>query len=236
VVQHEPTDSSLEKLRRDVLVMKEIVSRVAEQTDSAVLIVASSSVDVLTRLAVRLYGSPANRVIGMGTMLDTLRLRSLLAGHFGVGPDEVHAYVVGEHGVGEVITWSLCRIGDQSLEEYARAASIKWNDAIRERIGMQVREAGVQLVHQEGAPNFATALAASRLLRDVLSDEQSVQTVSTVLEQIPGLADVAMSLPCVIGASGCRSAVPLVLDDSEQEALERSAKALRRTYEMAGGP
>jgi L-lactate dehydrogenase len=235
-VSQMPTDSSLERLRRDVQVMREIVPRIAEQAGDAVLLVVSSSVDVLTRAAVKISCLQTKHVIGMGTMLDTSRLRSLLADHFGVDPHEVHAYVVGEHGESSVITWSLTKVGGVSLDEFARASSVRWNDAIRERIGMQVREAGAQLVRQKGALNFATGLAASRLLRAVLCDDQSVQTVSTVLDRIPQFADVAMSLPCVIGASGCRSAVPLVLDDGEKEALERSAEALRRTYEMAGGP
>jgi len=235
-VSGKPAESRLDLVRRSVEVMREIVPRIAEQTRDAVLIVLSSSVDVLTRAAVRLSGLPAKHVIGMGTMLDTSRLRTLLADHFGLDPHEVHAYVLGEHGEGEVITWSLTRVGGMSLDEFARTSSIKWNDAIRERIGMQVREAGAQVVRRKGALHFATGLAASSLLRAILRDEQSVQTVSTVLEQIPMFADVAMSLPCVIGKSGCRSAVPLILEDCEQEALERSAESLRRTYEMAGGP
>jgi L-lactate dehydrogenase len=227
--------SGLDQLRRNVQVMREIASRITEQTSDAVLIVVAGSVDVLTRAAAGV-SRRAERVIGMGTLLDTLRLRSLLADHFGVDPHEVHAYVVGEHGENEVITWSLTRIGGVSLDEFARSSSVRWNDAIRERIGMQIREAGAQLVRQNGDLYFATSLAAVSLLRAVLRNDQSVQTVSTVLDRIPVFADVAMSLPCVIGEDGCRSAVPLVLDDSEQEALERSAKALRRTYEMAGGP
>lgn len=235
-VMGEPAESSLDLVHRNVEAMREIVPRIAEHTGEAVLIVVSSSVDVLTRAAVRLSGLAAKHVIGIGTMLETSRLRSLLADHFGINPHEVHSYVVGEDGEGEVITWSLSMVGGMSLDEFARTSSIKWDDAIRERIGMQVREAGAQVVRQKGALHFAMGLAASSLLRGVLLDDQSVQTVSTVLERIPMFADVAMSLPCVIGASGCRSAVPLVLEDSEQEALERSAESLRRRYELAGGP
>lgn len=47
-----------------------------------------------------------NRVIGMGSYLDSLRFRMELAVELGVPRQAVHAFVAGEHGTGAVPLWS----------------------------------------------------------------------------------------------------------------------------------
>src|SRR5208282_4786213 len=99
--------------------------------------VATNPVDVMTHLAARLAaacGVSAGRVLGSGTTLDTARFRSLLGGHCGVDPHHVHAYVIGEHGDSEVLTWSLATIGGMPLDEFARLRRIDLSETIRKDI------------------------------------------------------------------------------------------------------
>src|SRR6202008_1310109 len=105
---------------------------------------ASNPVDVMTHLAARYAaasGAPAGRVLGSGTTLDTARFRSLLGTHCGVDPHHVHAYVVGEHGDSEVLTWSLATVGGMPLDSFARLRGVDLSDAVRGAVGEQVRAA-----------------------------------------------------------------------------------------------
>src|SRR5262245_5505012 len=112
-------ETRLHLLQRHAQAFREVVPAVLAAAPEAVLVVASNPVDVMTHLAARYAascGAPPGRVFGSGTTLDTARFRSLLGEHFGVDAHHVHAYVVGEHGDSEVLTWSLATIGGMPLE------------------------------------------------------------------------------------------------------------------------
>src|SRR6185436_14121254 len=96
---------------------------VLRHAPDAVLLVVSNPVDIMTHLAADFaadFGVPASRVIGSGTTLDTARFRALLGRHFGVDPQHVHAYVLGEHGDSEVLAWSQATIAGLNLDEFAK--------------------------------------------------------------------------------------------------------------------
>src|SRR5512134_3124814 len=120
-------ETRLQLLQRNALVFREVVPAVLANAPDAVLVVATNPVDVMTHLAARfaaLCGVPAGRVLGSGTTLDTARFRSLLGQQCGVDSHHVHAYVIGEHGDSEVLTWSLATISGMPLDAFARLRGI----------------------------------------------------------------------------------------------------------------
>src|SRR5215467_3044782 len=143
-VGQKPGETRLDLLRRNRAVFAEVVPQVMANAPEAVLVVATNPVDVMTHLAARdaaSCGAPAGRVLGSGTTLDTARFRSLLGAHCGVDPHHVHAYVVGEHGDSEVLTWSLATVGGMPLGSFARLRGIDLSEAVRENIDARVRRA-----------------------------------------------------------------------------------------------
>jgi L-lactate dehydrogenase len=150
-VGQKPGETRLQLLQRNAGVFREVVPAVLKHAPDAVLVVASNPVDVMTHLAAKFArecGVPAGRVLGSGTTLDTARFRSLLGGHCGVDPHHVHAYVIGEHGDSEVLTWSLAMIGGMPLEAFARLRGIDQRarahrrcDLARSTLGLDRRRA-----------------------------------------------------------------------------------------------
>jgi L-lactate dehydrogenase len=90
--------SRLDNLKQCAPILKEIVQEIARHNPRGVLLLASNPVDVLTYAAWKWSGLPAGRVLGSGTSLDTARFRRRLAERYGVAPENVHAYIIGEHG------------------------------------------------------------------------------------------------------------------------------------------
>src|SRR2546421_6484161 len=153
-VGQKPGETRLQLLQRNAQVFREVVPAVLKQAPNAVLVVATNPVDVMTHLAARFAadcGVPAGRVFGSGTALDTARFRSLLGGHCGVDPHHVHAYVIGEHGDSEVLTWSLATIGGMPLPEFARLRGIERSGSVREDIDAKVRRAAYTIINGKGA-------------------------------------------------------------------------------------
>src|SRR4030095_1304889 len=143
-VGQKPGETRLQLLQRNAAVFREVVPSVLKHAPDTVLVVATNPVDVMTHLAARFAaecGVPAGRVLGSGTTLDTARFRSLLGAHCGVDSHHVHAYVIGEHGDSEVLTWSLATIGGMSLESFACRRGVDLSSSVRKEIDQKVRRA-----------------------------------------------------------------------------------------------
>jgi len=98
-------ETRLDLIKKNAAIWRNIVPQVAAHNPDGILLVATNPVDVLTYAAWKLSGSPPQRVIGSGTILDTARFRYLLSQELGVDARSVHAYIIGDHGDSEVPVW-----------------------------------------------------------------------------------------------------------------------------------
>jgi L-lactate dehydrogenase len=209
--------SRLELLRDNAALMTDLAARFAAYRGIVVLV--TNPVDVLTYLFQRACGLPAERVLGTGTLLDTARLRQVVARELGIDARSVHAQVVGEHGDSEVVLWSSATVGGLPLRDWPA-----WQRAREPVLATEVRTAAYEIIQRKGATNHAIGLATAALLRWTLRGESRVITVSRV--QADG--SVALSLPCVVGTGGATKILEPAMDADERAALERSAQVLRR--------
>ena len=220
--------------RRNVEALRGIVPEVARANPQGLLLIATNPVDALTYAALRLSGLPNARVFGSGTVLDTARLRSELATHFGVDARNVHAYVLGEHGDSELVAWSVASLANVQLQEYCRLTATSCTAHDMAEIGARVRDAAYEIIRRKGATNFAIAAALTRIVEAVVRDEASVLTVSALVEGHYGIRDVCLSLPAIIDRSGIRRVLPIRLAQDEVARLRSSADAARAALSSAG--
>jgi L-lactate dehydrogenase len=236
-VGQKPGETRLELLRRNARVFHEVVPAVLSRAPQAVLVVATNPVDVMTHLTARLAarsGVPRGRVLGTGTMLDTARFRSLLGGHCAVDPHHVHAYVVGEHGDSEVLTWSLAAVGAMPLQEFARLRGIDVGEAVRKDIDGKVRGAAYTIINGKGATYYGIGSALARIIDVILHDQRAILTVCTPAEEVAGVRDVTVALPHLIGGQGVLHTFPLPLDGEETARLRDSTAVIRRALDELG--
>ncbi|KZD03551.1 MULTISPECIES: L-lactate dehydrogenase [Thalassospira] len=230
-VSQKPGETRLALLERNAAVFRDVVGNVLRVAPDAILLIASNPVDIMTQITVRLSGLPAARVIGSGTILDTARFRSLLGRHLGISPQSVHAYVLGEHGDSEVLAWSNARAGSLSLAGFAAQVGSAITADVRARIDDGVRNAAYKIIKGKGATYYGIGAGLARIVKAIAQDQQEVLTVSMVNREIEGVADVALSIPRVIGATGIMTDLFPDLDAEERAALHRSAALLKATVE-----
>src|SRR3954471_12751416 len=179
-VGQKPGETRLQLLQRNAQVFREVVPAVLKQAPEAVLVVATNPVDVMTHVASRFArdcGVPVGRVLGSGTALDTARFRSLLGAHCGIDAHHVHAYVIGEHGDTEVLTWSLATVGGMPLAELARLRGVDLSEPIRKDIDARVRGAAYSIISGKGATYYGIGSALARIVDAILHDQRTVMTV-----------------------------------------------------------
>ena len=192
------------------------------------MLIASNPVDVLTYAAWKWSGLPANRVVGSGMVLDTARFRRRLADRYGVAADNIHAYIIGEHGDSQIPVVSSARIGGVPLESFCQQLGMQCEEDALGEIASETRTAGFQIIGGKGATYYGIGAALVRIVRAILRDENAVLTVSSLVPRSMKLGEVCLSLPAVINRDGIARALPVPLNGSERKALEVSADILKR--------
>ncbi len=222
-----PGQTRLDVVHTNVGICRDIMDEITARTREAVIIMVTNPVDVLTYFALKHSRLPQSHVLGSGTVLDSARFRYLLSRHYRVDARNVHAYIVGEHGDSEVALWSMAHIAGMPLHSYCELCKGRVPDLDHDEVLRQVRESAYHVVESKGATYYAVSLALERIASAILRDENSVLTVSTLIEDIYGTKDVCLSLPCVVNRNGVDHVVWADFSKEEREGLRNSARVLR---------
>ena len=224
--KQQPGETRMDLASKTVEMMKKLIPPLVEQSPDAVFLLVTNPVDVTTQAALKISGLPVNQVFGSGTVLDSSRLRWLIAQECGVAVSNVHAYIAGEHGDTETPLWSTATIGGVPLAAWERQMG-QLDETVRDRIADQVVGAAYEVIEGKGATNYAIGLAGTRIIESVLRDERRVLPVSSMLNDWHGISEVCMSVPHIVDGSGVGTALELPLTDNELARLRASADHIR---------
>lgn len=231
--QH-PGQTRLDLAAENVAMCRDLVPTVVGLAPDALLLVVTNPVDVVTQAALQFSGLPASRVFGSGTVLDSSRLRFLIAEHTRVAVQNVHAYIAGEHGDSEVPLWSSATIGGVPVQDWASEGTRPLDEEARSEIHRRVVTAAYEIIAGKGATSLAIGLAVSRILEAILNDEHRVLPVTSMLDGVHGLSDVCLSMPSVVGRGGVESVLATPLNTHERDQLLASAATVRSTVRHLG--
>lgn len=228
-----PGETRLDLASRNVAIMRGLLPGVLTEAPEAVVVLVTNPCDVLTAVAVEDLGVSPARLFASGCVLDSSRLRWLVAETARVAPSSVHAMVVGEHGDSEFPLWSSSRIGHTPVIEWTEQGTPLFTPEILADMTRGVVEAAYTVIEGKGATNFAIGLAAGRIVQAVLRDEKAVLPVSSVLQasqldpSLEELDGIALSLPTIVGAGGAERVISPSMVDEERDLLLASGRALR---------
>jgi len=163
-------------------------------------------------------GWPVKRVIGSGTLLDSARFRYLIGEKLQIDPRSVHAHIIGEHGDSELPLWSLSNIA---------GTDITLNEADKEEVFKNTRNAAYQIIEAKGATYYAIALALDRICTAILRNEAAVLNISTLVKNYHGVSDVYLGVPCIVDRTGVRDILSIDINEAEKELLHTSAEKLK---------
>jgi len=232
-----PGESRLALLQRNAKIIQEIMDGIVRQNSPAIVLMVSNPVDILTYVAQQRSGWPRGRVLGSGTVLDSARFRHLLSQHCGVDVHNVHAYIIGEHGDSEVAAWSMTHMAGMPVDQYCVVCG-KCDDwgKVRREIAEAVKNSAYHIIGYKGATWFAVGLALTHIAAAILRNQNSVLTVSAVLEGEYGLSGLSLGVPCLVSQKGIERILQAKLSPDEQNALAQSATVLREMIAQLGLP
>src|ERR671922_2697197 len=218
-----PGETRVDLISKNAAIWRQIIPEIVKHNRNIILLIATNPVDALTYAAWKLSGLPTNRVIGSGTILDTARFRYLLSQQFGVDARSVHAYIIGEHGDSEAPVWSRANIAGMHLKEFAVAQGQAYDPKIMDDIFRQTRDAAYRIIERKGATYYAVAAGMMRITQAILRNQNTVLSVSSLIQDYYGISNVCLSLPTVVNRNGIEKVLRIELDKEEVERLRRSA-------------
>lgn len=228
-VPQKPGQTRLELADVNAKIMKDITKNLIESGFHGIIIVASNPVDLMTYVVYKTSGLPANQVLGSGTVLDTARLRYLIADYLKISSKNIHAYIMGEHGDSSFVPWDYAYVGCKKIVDVMKDNnhSMKKLNELHEG----VVNAAYEIIDRKKATYYGIGMSLNRIVRAIIDNENSILTVSTYLNNKYNQNDVYIGVPAIINSNGVRELIELKLNKEEQEKLDNSCKLFKEMRE-----
>ena len=230
-----PGESRVDLMERNVAVVKSIVGSIKGAGFQGILLIITNPVDVLTWVAYAESGFPASRVIGSGTTLDSARLREYVARRCRVNPQNIHGYVLGEHGDTSFPAWSLLTIGGIHFDEFCPVCGAcgELGD-FKKNAAEEIRRTAYKIIEAKGSTCYAIGQAASLIVEAIVRDERRILPVSTARTDFDAVKKTAFSFPTIVGREGVAQVLKFSLAAEEETQLAASARFVAENIARAG--
>ena len=224
-----PKDSNdrLKMLEPSLNVIGSIVDSVKETGFDGIYVVVSNPVDIMTYYTWKKSGLPKERVIGSGTTLDSARLCCELAEIYDLDAKSVEAFVMGEHGDSEIVSWNSATIGGKQVDDVMSDNAERTGSTTQEDLRNKTVQAGWEIFNRKGNTCYGIAASTSAIVKSILFNENRIYPVTVELEGQYGIDGVFLSVPAIIGKNGIKEVVEIKLDPEELKALQQSADILK---------
>lgn len=218
-----PGETRMDLIKKNANILKGMIDQIMASGFNGIFLVVTNPMDVLTYLTMKFSGLPAEKVIGSGTVLDSARLRTRIAGYLNVSPKSVHAYQVGEHGDTELTLWSTADIGGQNVTELLPYDTLNG-------ISDFVKNEAYDIIEKKGATYYGIATCVVSILNCIFNDEMRILPVSNY----DSFNDLYYGFPAVVGRAGIIRRLDLKLSEKEgvklQESINAVQKAIKSVY------
>ncbi len=209
-------ETRMDLIDKNSKIFKSIIQEVVKSGFKGIFLVATNPVDVMTYLTWKYSGFDCHRVLGSGTSLDTSRLRYLIGKKLGIGPKNIHAYVIGEHGDSEFVPWSNATVGLQNIDQFL---SVKE----KEEIAYEVKNAAYKIIDSKGATYYGIGMCLVYITNAILGNENTIITVSTYDKD----SGVFVGLPTIVNKRGSKGKVYVDFTPDEREKLQHSIDVIK---------
>ena len=210
-------------------IMKDVAENIKEQAPNSFVIVISNPLDAMVYAFYKTSGFKSNKVVGMAGALDSTRFRTFIAMETGFSVQDVTCMVLGGHGDTMVPITRLATIGGVPLGDLISEEKIT-------KIEERTRFAGGEIVKLfgNGSAFYAPAQSAIEMAESYLRDKKRVIPCATLCNGEFGIDGYFIGVPTVIGSNGVEKILEFKLKEDEQEALNQTLEAVKKTVIETG--
>lgn len=222
-----PGETRIDLVGRNIAIFESIIPKIVANSPNAILLIVSNPADIQSLVAKNISKFSENRIIGSGTVLDTSRLKYEVARRLNVSPQDVQAYVLGEHGDTSFVSWDYMTVQGIPISTFAEQRGVNFSADLKLNIENDVRNAAYEVINRKGNTSYAIAMSVTRIVKAILHDENAVLPVSSLMQNINGVSDIYLGFPAIVGKNGIVKTLNIELRDQELEKFTHSANMLK---------
>ena len=199
-----------------------IVEKTVNISPGSIIIMATEPVDILTGMTAQRFALSRNKILGLGSIVDSSRLKSAVSRELSISAENIIAMAIGRHS-GDMIV-----LPEYTVVSGIPLAQLLSEEKIRSLI-TGIKDAGNLMAELSECPGtyYTPSAAAAEVIDSIHMDLKRILSVSIEFSGEYGISGVAMSLPCVIGKNGIEKVLTPLLTEAEQNALAKSANAIK---------
>ena len=203
-------------------IVKDVTTKILEESPKAIIIVISNPMDTMTYLALKSSGVPKSQIIGMGGLLDSARFKYFLSQAMHCSAQDLHGVVIGGHGDTTMIPLTrLATFNGTPVSNILDEATLK-------QVAADTMVGGATLTKLLGTSAwYAPGAAGAALVEAIVRDEKRLMPCCVMLDGEYGQSDICMGVPVIVGKNGWEKIVDFKLNEEEQAAFNKSAEAVR---------
>ena len=212
----------MDLLKNNLRITREFAKNIQRYANGAKVLVITNPVDIITYFLQKESGLPRENVIGLGSNLDSNRLRYLIAKEIDAKQSNIHdSLVLGEHGDTMVPIFSRIKYRKKPISEVIDAIQ-------KERITNDLRRYWTKIVAMKyGSSVFGISKIAFDMIDKILKGKEISTSASVLLKgEYDGISDVCLGVPIVIGKNKTKIQ-EIELEKTENDLLQNSARFLR---------
>ncbi len=211
-----------ELVGKNAQILKDLSLNIKDLASSAVVIVVTNPLDLMTYLALKITGFSSKKLFGMGVTLDASRFANLIAQELKLMPNDVEAVVVASHGEGMLPLSRFTKVNGKSLDSIMDQEKI--DSLVKRTVGR-----GAEIVSNLGSGSafFAPSAAVAQIAKAIVKDEKRILGVSAYLGGEYGVNGVCLGVPCSIGKNGIEKIIELDLNSAEKDLFTKSADSVK---------
>ncbi|MEW6714525.1 MAG: malate dehydrogenase [Nitrospirota bacterium] len=206
-----------------------VAENIAKTSPEAIIIVVTNPMDVMAQLTQKVTGIPHKRIIGMGGVLDSARMRTFISLETGVAPGKIKTMVLGGHGDQMVPMPRFTTIKGKGISGILPEERLK---AVIER----TKNGGAEIVGllKTGSAYYAPAASVVEMIEAIFGNKEEPLPCSVYLNGEYGIKGVYLGVPVVLSLNGIEKIIEFELTEDEKKALLASAEAVRGLIKKIG--
>lgn len=215
--RQKPGQPREELLKANWSVIESIITSMKPINKHALLIVVTNPVDSMTYCAQQISELPKEHVFGTGTLLDTQRLKGLIAKYVSVAEQSIDTYMLGAHGAVQFAAWSCASIAGIPATQYPGMS----ND-ILDKMVQETTKRVYEIIECKDATYYGIAACVADICECIIFNQRRALPLSSYIPEF----GISLSLPVILSEHGIEKLVPIPLNQIERQELEKSAKHL----------
>lgn len=231
-VRQEPGESRLALAQRNADIMAKLVPELVKHSPDTLILMVGNPCDVMTYVAWKASGLPANKVIGAGTTLDSQRFKVALGRKFNINPSNIHAWIIGEHGDNSIALWSSVNIGGIRIQQLNPKFGTSEDPENWAQLHKDVVGAAQTIQELKGYTNWGVGMSVAAMAKALIHNKHTVFPVSVNAKGRYGIEDdIFIPIPTVVGSNGVTDIIHLNLSEKELTDLQNTARLLKQVQD-----